>query len=129
MKQQRKQRRGAAAVEFALTLPLMMSILLGIIEFGFYLNSKQIYQNIVAETCGVDYYDQVQEVLSSYYGGCSECYAQLTEDPSRYICDMEKPYNQITGFFPDGTMPTGFNIRAIKRKTQEQIEAESEYYY
>jgi protein-arginine kinase activator protein McsA len=129
MKQQRKQRRGAAAIEFALTLPLMMSILLGIIEFGFYLNNKQVYQNIVAETCGVDYYDQVQEVLISYYGGCSTCYAQLTEDPFRYICDMEKPYNQITGFFPASMMPTSFNLRAIKRKTEEQIEAESEYYY
>ena len=129
MKQQRKQRRGAAAIEFALTLPLMMSILLGIIEFGFYLNNKQVYQNIVAETCGVDYYDQVQEVLVSYYGGCSTCYAQLTEDPFRYICDMEKPYNQITGFFPAGMMPASFNLRAIKRKTEEQIEAESGYYY
>ena len=129
MKQQRKQTRGAAAIEFALTLPAMMAILLGIIEFGFYLNNKQIFQNIVAETCGIDYYDQVEEVLSNYYGGCSTCYAQLTEDPSRYICDMEKPYNQITGFFPDSTMPSSFNIRAIKRKTQEQIEAESGYYY
>ena len=129
MKQQRKQRRGAAAIEFALTLPAMMAILLGIIEFGYYFSEKQVLYNIVTESCGEEYYAEAEDIFLNYFSSCPACAATLTEDPVRYVCDMVKPYNQITGFFPADIMPTAYNIRAIKRKTQEQIEAESGYYY
>ena len=41
----KKNRRGAAAIEFALLLPVMMTILLGIIEYGLYFNERQLLQN------------------------------------------------------------------------------------
>ena len=52
----KKNRRGAAAIEFALLLPVMMTILLGIIEYGLYFNERQLLQNILNETCGETFY-------------------------------------------------------------------------
>jgi hypothetical protein len=126
---QRKQKRGAAAIEFALVLPVMMSILLGVIEYGYYFTEKQVLYNIVSESCGVDYYAQAEDIFLNYFSSCPACAANLTEDPERYVCDMEKPYYQLTGFFPEGMVPIKFSIRAVKRKTQEEIEETGEYYY
>ena len=44
-----KREEGAAAVEFALVLPLLMLILFGIIEFGFALYNKEVITNASRE--------------------------------------------------------------------------------
>ena len=127
---QRKEKKGAAAIEFALVLPVMMMILMGVIEYGYYFSEKQVLYNIVSESCGEDYYAQANDIFLNYFDSCPACSAVLTEDPERYVCDMEKVYNQLTGFFPPGFVPDKFSVRAIKRKTQEEIiEETGEYYY
>jgi len=47
--QGRKKERGAAAVEFALILPLLMVILFGTIDWGFYFFVQQIVNNAARE--------------------------------------------------------------------------------
>jgi len=47
--QGRKAERGAAAVEFALLLPLLMTILLGTIDWGYYFFVQQVVTNAARE--------------------------------------------------------------------------------
>jgi len=43
--------KGAAAVEFALVLPLLLIFIFGVIEFGLLLYNKQVITNAVREGC------------------------------------------------------------------------------
>jgi Flp pilus assembly protein TadG len=45
----RKLRRGGAAIEFAMTAPLLITILSGVIEWGWYLFQLQMVLNAVAD--------------------------------------------------------------------------------
>jgi Flp pilus assembly protein TadG len=45
----RNPQRGAAAVEFALVLPLFMALLMGTIDFGYFFYSTQIVTNAARE--------------------------------------------------------------------------------
>ena len=40
--QRRKNRRGSNAIEFALTLPLVVALLTGIMDYGFYFSQQQV---------------------------------------------------------------------------------------
>ena len=48
---QRDDRRGANAIEFALTFPVFIMILMGFIDFGGYFSGLSIADNIAAQTC------------------------------------------------------------------------------
>jgi len=45
----RKHRRGANAIEFGLTLPVFMAIIMGIIDFGYYFAAQAILDAAVLE--------------------------------------------------------------------------------
>jgi len=129
MKQlKRKQRRGAAAIEFALTLPAMLAILLGIIEFGLYFNEKQYLYNILVAACGEDYYEDAEYLFVERHGVCDGCSATLTEDDKFYYCSLDKEHEQYTNFFPAEVMPQHMNMEAVTRKDDDE-EEETGYYY
>lgn len=50
---QSKKRRGAAVVEFAVVLPLLLTILFGIIEYGWVFMIRQTLQTAAREGCRV----------------------------------------------------------------------------
>jgi Flp pilus assembly protein TadG len=47
----RERRRGAAVVEFAVILPLLIALLLGVIEYGWLFMVRQTLQNAAREGC------------------------------------------------------------------------------
>ena len=47
----RKRRRGAAVVEFAVVLPLLLTVLFGIIEYGWVFMVRQTLQTAAREGC------------------------------------------------------------------------------
>jgi len=115
-------RRGAAAIEFALVLPAMLSILLGIFEYGYHFSEKQGLYNVITETCGEDFNSKADELILNYFDSCLACTYDTMDEEEHYICDFTKPHYQITGFFPANMVPQAFNLRAVKQKTEEQID-------
>tara|TARA_R110002110_G_scaffold2967_1_gene15059 strand:- start:154 stop:525 length:372 start_codon:yes stop_codon:yes gene_type:complete len=117
----RRQRKGAAAIEFAFVAPVMIAIFLAMVEYGFYFTEKQELYNIVAESCGDDYYVEMDDLMLNYFDSCLACDVDLVEEEEHYICDLTKQHYQITGFFPANMVPQKFELRAVKKKTEEEI--------
>ena len=117
----RRQRKGAAAIEFSFVAPVMIAIFLAMVEYGFYFSEKQELYNIVTESCGEDYYIEMNDLMLNYFDSCLACDVDLIEEEEHYICDLTKQHYQITGFFPAAMVPQKFELRAVKKKTEEEI--------
>ena len=118
----RRQRKGAAAIEFSFVAPVMIAIFLAMVEYGFYFSEKQELYNIVTESCGEDYYVEMNDLMLNYFDSCLACDVDLIEEEEHYICDLTKQHYQITGFFPANMVPQKFELRAVKKKTEEQMD-------
>ena len=117
----RRQRKGAAAIEFAFVTPVMIAIFLAMVEYGLYFTEKQELYNIVTESCGEDYNAVMEDLMLNYFESCIACDVDLIEEEEHYICDLTKQHYQITGFFPAAMVPQKFELRAVKKKTEEEI--------
>ena len=118
----RRQRKGAAAIEFAFVAPVMIAIFLAMVEYGVYFTEKQELYNVVTESCGEDYYVEMNDLMLNYFDSCLACDVDLVEEEEHYICDLTKQHYQITGFFPANMVPQKFELRAVKKKTEEQMD-------
>lgn len=116
----RQHRRGANAVEFALTFPVFLLISFGMIEFGWYFSQVAAVNSASLDGCRqgalVDEANpgdrvspthtalqQMNNRLSLFGLNCGgDCTAIVNGPvPGRYIqCDVRVDYEPITGFLP-----------------------------
>lgn len=73
MRRRRKGDRGAAAVEFALVLPILLAVVFGIIDFGFAINRWAMVNNAAREgireaSLGSEYSQVVAKINASMSG-------------------------------------------------------------
>jgi Flp pilus assembly protein TadG len=129
MKRPRRHRyeRGAAAVEFALVLPVLLLILFGIIEYGWVFTAQIVLTNAVSEgaRAGIQAEDDV-EALEFAKEAVREAYwVQALEDgvvevdiredtPRRLVVDVAgMPYTPLTGFLPSALVPQTLGAKAV----------------
>ena len=114
-------KRGSAAMEFALTFPLIMFIAVGIVEFGWCFHmSNQLNTAVrdaarqgalvaggVSATGGTAAATELNNLLSNFYthcasGGCSVTSVAEPDGVSdSFLLDVEVPYSSLTGIaFP-----------------------------
>ncbi len=118
--QKTRSQRGAAAVELALVLPLLLILVFGIVDFGAAWSQKtDVHHGAreVARIAAVNYNPLVETgsaqtativaAACSRMGDGSEATVSLTLDPegTAYVGDVatvlvSQPYNSITGFTP-----------------------------
>jgi Flp pilus assembly protein TadG len=84
-KLRRRERRGAAAVEFAIVLLLLLTLLLGVLEVGRLLYVQMVLENAVGvggrqASVGVSTNEQVQQAVANYlkFAGISTLHATVT---------------------------------------------------
>ncbi|MCB9675569.1 MAG: pilus assembly protein [Alphaproteobacteria bacterium] len=112
---QRSRRRGSAAIEFAFWLPVVMVMLSGIIDFGWYMSRSEIVMRAArdgarqgaAAQLAADFVSdadaQANSTLSALgYGGCNVSTTQGTDANSlTYLATtVDCPYSELIGMAP-----------------------------
>lgn len=124
--------RGAAIVEFAVVLPLLLALLFGIIEYGWIFMLRQTMQNaaregarqLVLQTSVPPYtnvYDRVNDVMQPT--GVTGYSTDLATDGCEETVSLSIPYYSVSllgGFF--GT--ADYNLRASATMRKEGCTAE-----
>jgi hypothetical protein len=67
------------------------------VEYGFYFSEKQELYNIVTESCGEDYYVEMNDLMLNYFDSCLACDVDLIEEEEHYICDLTKHTTRSQG--------------------------------
>ena len=140
----RNNRRGANALEFALTLPAFIAITFGMMEFGYFFSRRALVNSVIGRSCrdaalidserpgpsapgcGTGGDDCVIEVaekfmtdLSADAGlSCTNCTATVEgSTPARVVaCSMDVDYADITGLF------SGFFPSTLQARTEVILE-------
>jgi Flp pilus assembly protein TadG len=93
------KRRGAAVVEFAVVTPLLVSILFGIIEYGYIFFARSTIQHAAREACRI----AILQTSESPYSEVTDRIVDLmgTASISSYTVNMthateEEPYETVT---------------------------------
>ena len=126
--------RGAAAVEFAILLPVLCAILLGMIDYGFYffLNSTAVNAaregaraGVVITTNATDVETEAASVATSYLNGanislgsctnCASVSAAVVGGTNLQVTVSIDPYQPLTGFLPAGALPARATHTSIMR--------------
>jgi Flp pilus assembly protein TadG len=124
-----RKERGAAALEFALALPLLMTLVLGLIDFGYLFYLQLVVQNAAREgaRAGSLFIDgrsvtEAQRVAQAYLASLNlstaGVSAQLTgANPTLVDVSIRSPYTPLVGFVPAIAAITTINGRAVMRRT------------
>lgn len=133
MRSSRQHRRGANAIEFGLIAPIMMSFLLGIIDYGWFFFQESMISNAIRDGVRLGaMQSQSEEELDT--GGCAACVTTaVTATSSEFtrfdldvnisyvapaireiagtcglVVETEIPFEPLVGFVP---LPRVFPIR------------------
>lgn len=124
----RRNRRGANAIEFALTLPLFVTMTFGMMEFGWFFSRKALINSVIGKACreaslidannppaalsggcggGGDGCVENQaeavmiDLMAASGASCSTCSATVSGavPNKRVTCTIDTPHEDITGFY------------------------------
>ena len=141
----RRNRRGANAIEFALTLPLFITMTFGMMEFGYFFSRKALVNSIIGKACReaslVDSNNPPAAISGSCGGGgdgcieyqaeqtmtqlmangglsCTTCDATVSGSvpEKRITCTIDTPHQDITGFY------TAFFPTNLEAETSARLE-------
>ncbi len=121
--------KGVSAIEFALVLPLLMTFLLGIVEYGWFFKTKIALDNALAcATRAVvkeSGYESPKDIAVSAMVQALDgevdaatlepylCIDQLS-DPDRAKLELANfPYQSLTGYFPAGMIPSRVSSTSV----------------
>ncbi len=111
-----REERGVALAEFALVLPLLMLLLLGMVDFG------KAFTMWIDETHLANQTARYAAVNSAPTSGCSGCLESDMEDQAdtqELRDELDAAGNGITITFPSGTACIGDPVKVdVKAKTQ-----------
>lgn len=129
----RKGRRGGNAIEFALTLPLYLAMVLGIADFGYLYHIQAGLDNAVASACregakiDPDLNDPVTVATAALNtrsamfcaGQCSASVVDLNTGqwapPDRTIqCSITRNYSPLIGFVPHPTTLSSVSFQRLE---------------
>jgi zona occludens toxin (predicted ATPase) len=123
MRQRQRSRRGVEAIEFAMILPVFITMIFMIIEFSWYMFQRNAMVDIARNACQAaasldpeqdDFVTaattEITEALKDGGAGagidCDSgeylCNISITElsNPSRIVCDIRTNYRSLSGFIP-----------------------------
>ncbi|RMG01764.1 MAG: pilus assembly protein [Planctomycetota bacterium] len=131
----RKQRRGAAVVEFAIVAPVFFLLLLGMIEFGRMIMVQQIITNASREGARVAVLDgtttdDVVDTVNNYLSSAAINGANITVDPDPpsdagygepVTVSVSVPFSQVS-WLPSPMFLGGTNLSASTVMRRETVQ-------
>lgn len=123
----KRSQQGAAAVEFALILPIFLLLLFGMIEYGWILTNQIVLTHAVSE--GARAAVKVEEDEAETFAKQSVCEAfwiqdmgedavitEIHEDENLKRIEVRVPgiiYTPLTGFLPSTLIPKKLGAKAV----------------
>jgi Flp pilus assembly protein TadG len=108
-----RQARGAAAIEFALVLPLLLALVLGAIDWGYYFFVEQVVVNAAREGARVGTLQSnatQADALNNAQSACTSFITQAGLNSAGATCTPSTgagPSIVVTASYPTGSL-TGF---------------------
>ncbi len=121
-----RRERGAAAVEFALVLPLLLALVLGTIDWGYYFFVEQVVVNAAREGARVGTLQSNATLADALNNAQSACNAFITQaglSPGRATCTPTTGVGSIvvTASYTTGSL-TGFTAAIVPAQAYARAE-------
>lgn len=120
---------GVSSLELALMLPFLMTMILGIVEYGWYFKTKIEMDNALSAASRAviteDGEDSARDIavaammealdakVTSYELESCLSVTTLTDPDRARVALSDFPHESLTGFFPSGILPSGISSTAV----------------